>query len=289
MVNKETLNSHGMNISVINEGGPTNSDFMSLTDIAKSKNPEFPADVIKNWLRSKQTIEFLGTWEQLNNPKFSIETYYTFLTDAGGNTFVLSPKKWIEDTLAIGITSRPGHSGGTFAHTDIAFEFASWISPQFRLYLYKDYQKLKANESSHLSIEWNMNRELSKLNYQLHTDAIKHNLIPDATTQKNYGYTYASEADRLNVAVFGQTAKEWRANNKSHKKSKNIRDYATKTQLLVLVNLESYNAEMIKDHIDDQTRSNKLNKMAREQLTRLTTANARLAKLDADNNAKSLN
>ncbi|WP_322790738.1 KilA-N domain-containing protein [Sedimentibacter hydroxybenzoicus] len=214
-------------------------EFISLTDIARYKSDE-PFIVINNWIRSKDTIEFLGLWEQLHNPNFKPIEFDRFKKEAGYNAFTLSPQKWIKNTNAIGIVSKSGRYGGTFAHSDIAFEFASWISAEFKLYIIKDYKRLKSDKSSTLSLNWNLNREISKLNYRIHTDAIKENLIPPELTSYQISMTYANEADVLNVALFGITAKQWRDENSG--KSGNIRDYATLNQLLVLANMENYNA-----------------------------------------------
>src|SRR5699024_10167900 len=200
-------------------------DYISLTDIAKYRNQLEPFAVINNWLRTRSTIEYLGLWEKLNNQVFKPIEFERFRSDAGSNYFTLSPQRWIEKTNAIGIISKSGRYGGTFAHKDIAFEFASWISPEFKLYLITEFQRLKADESDRLKLEWNLQRTLAKVNYQIHTDAIKENLIPHKITKQQAGMVYASEADLLNVALFGMTAKEWRENN-SDKKG-NIRDYAT--------------------------------------------------------------
>ncbi|MBU7544293.1 KilA-N domain-containing protein [Weissella cibaria] len=283
MVNKETLSASGVPITIINEGSSNSADYMSLTDIAKSKNADAPADVIKNWLRSKQTIEFMGVWEQLNNPSFNLQNFAEFRNEAGANAFVMSPKKWIDDTNSIGLISRSGRYGGTYAHIDIAFEFAAWISPEFRLYLYKDYQQLKTSETNKLNIDWNLNRELSRLNYQLQTDAVKEHLIPNAELQKQYGWKYADEADRINVAVFGMTAKEWRDSHPNSQKSENIRDYATKVQLLVLSNLQVLNADMITSGMDESSRSEKLNTVARDQLARFSKSEERLQRIESEN------
>lgn len=188
-------------------------DYISLTDIARYKNPEEPKDVVKNWMRSRTTIEFLGLWEQLNNPNFKGVEFDSFLYEAGSNSFTLSPSKWIEVTNAKGIVSKQGKSGGTFAHKDIAFEFASWISASFKLYLIKEFQRLKNDENNRLKLEWNLQRTISKINYQIHTDAIKENLIPKEITKQQASFVYANEADLLNVAIFGTTAKEWREKN----------------------------------------------------------------------------
>ncbi|MFR4248584.1 MAG: KilA-N domain-containing protein [Leuconostoc lactis] len=282
MVHKEEIHPNGMPITIINNGQDDTNDFISLTDIAKTKNAEAPTDIIKNWLRAKSTIEFLGLWEQMNNPCFNIEKFSEFKNDSGSNAFVMSSSKWIKDTGAIGIIVRPGSGGGTYANKDIAFEFASWISPEFRLYLIKDYQQLKQSDANRLSLEWNLNRELSKLNYQLHTDAIKENLLPDTNTQKQNGWRFANEADRLNVAVFGLTAKQWREKNTN--KKGNIRDHATKTQLLVLVNIESMNAELIKSGTSEQQRTQILNTMAAQQLATFSKNQQRLQKFENDTN-----
>lgn len=261
---KATINANGTEITIISQGNQ--DDYISLTDIARYKSDE-PKDVIKNWMRSKSTIEFLGLWEQLNNPNFKGVEFDTFKNEAGANAFTLSPQKWIDSTNAIGIISRAGRGGGTFAHKDIAFEFASWVSAEFKLYIIKDYQRLKSDENSRLSLEWNVNRTISKINYKIHTDAIKDKLIPLGVTPAQQGITYASEAEVLNVALFGKTSKEWRSENLD--KKGNIRDYATIQQLIVLSNLESMNAELIKQRIPQSDRLKRLNTMAIEQLTTL--------------------
>lgn len=204
---KETIHAKGMDIAIYTED--YQNEYISLIDIARYKSDE-PKDVIKNWMRSKDTIEFLGLWEQLHNDKFKGVEFDSFRNQAGSNAFTLSPQKWIDSTNAIGIVSRSGRNGGTFAHSDIAFEFASWISAEFKLYIIKDYKRLKNDESSRLFLGWNLNREISKLNYRIHTDAIKENLIPPELTKYQISITYASEADVLNVALFGLTAKQWR-------------------------------------------------------------------------------
>jgi len=260
---KSTINANGVEIRVTSSN---EADYISLTDIAKKRNPEFPADVVKNWLRSRSTIEFLGLWEKINNPDFKLVEFDQFKNAAGENSFVLTPQKWISTTNAIGITSKSGRYGGTYAHSDIAFEFASWISPEFKLYIIKDYQRLKADESHAKSLDWNIKREITKSNYRIHTDAIKENLIPNLTPQQ-IACKYASEADLINVALFGQTAKQWR---NQHSESKgNIRDEATIEQLIVLANLESLNAEYIREGISPAERLSKLNKIAIYQLNSL--------------------
>ncbi len=260
---ESTINANGVEISVASSN---EADYISLTDIAKKRNPEFPADVVKNWLRSRSTIEFLGLWEKIYNPDFKLVEFDQFKNAAGENSFVLTPQKWISTTNAIGITSKSGRYGGTYAHSDIAFEFASWISPEFKLYIIKDYQRLKADESHAKSLDWNIKREITKSNYRIHTDAIKENLIPNLTPQQ-IACKYASEADLINVALFGQTAKQWR---NQHSESKgNIRDEATIEQLIVLANLESLNAEYIREGISPAERLSKLNKIAIYQLNSL--------------------
>jgi len=232
-----------------------------LTDIAKHKNPEFPADVVKNWLRIRSTIEFLGLWEELNNPNFNMVEFDQFKNDAGSNAFVLSPQKWIKSTNAIGMVSKSGrYGGGTFAHKDIAFEFASWISPEFKLYVIKDYQRLKDDENHRLALDWSVNRVLAKTNYRIHTDAIKANLIPPELPKEQQRFVYADEADVLNVALFGMTAKQWRAKNPELKG--NMRDYASIEQLLVLVNLETMNALLVEQGKSQDERAHFLNQQA---------------------------
>ena len=259
---KAKINAKGMEIEVVSIGN--DDDYISLTDIAKYKNSEFPADVVKNWLRSRSTIEFLGLWEQLNNPNFKLVEFDQFKNQAGSNSFVLSPQKWVTATDAIGLVSKSGRYGGTLAHKDIAFEFASWVSPELKLYIIKDYQRLKSDENSKLSLEWNVSRVLAKLNYNIHTDAIKENLISSNLTQKQITFTYTSEADLLNVALFGRAAKQWREENPGTKG--NIRDFATIEQLIVMVNLENMNAQMINQGLEQKTRIVELNKIARSQL-----------------------
>lgn len=258
---KETIRAKGMDIAIYTED--FQNEFISLTDIARYKSDE-PKDVIKNWMRSKDTIEFLGLWEQLHNERFKGVEFDSFRKQAGSNAFTLSPQKWIANTNAIGIVSKSGRHGGTFAHSDIAFEFASWISAEFKLYIIKDYKRLKNDESSRLSLNWNLNREISKLNYRIHTDAIKENLIPPELTSFQISMTYASEADVLNVALFGITAKQWREGHPD--KSGNIRDYATLNQLLVLANMESYNAILIEQGKLQSERLQLLNQLAIRQL-----------------------
>lgn len=222
-------------------------------------------------MRSKDTIEFLGLWESLHNENFKGVEFDSFKKQAGSNAFTLSPQKWIEATDAIGIVSKSGRYGGTFAHSDIAFEFASWISAEFKLYIIKDYKRLKSDNSSRLSLNWNLNREISKLNYRIHTDAIKENLIPPQLTSYQISITYSSEADVLNVALFGITAKEWREKNPG--KTGNMRDNATLNQLLVLSNMESYNAILIEQGKPQSERLKLLNELAIRQLKTIEQIN----------------
>ncbi len=243
-------------------------EYISLTDIARYKNPEEPKDLIKNWLRSKSTIEFLGLWEKLHNPGFKGVEFDPFMYQAGSNSFVLSPSKWIEATGAIGIVSRSGRMGGTFAHHDIAFEFAAWVSPEFRLYLLKEFQRLKKEEAEQLKSGWSLQRALAKINYRIHTDAIKDSLIPPALTRIQIDAVYASEADVLNVALFGKTAAQWRQENPTQRG--NIRDYATIEQLVVLSNLESINAVFIRQGLQQNQRLQQLNQAAINQMRSLT-------------------
>ena len=245
----------------------SNEDYISLTDIARNKNAEEPKDVVKNWMRSRTTIEFLGIWEQLNNPDFKGVEFDSFLLEAGSNAFTLSPSKWIESTNATGIVSKQGKNGGTFAHKDIAFEFASWVSSGFKLYLIKEFQRLKADENDRLKLEWNLQRTLAKVNYQIHTDAIKENLIPKELSKSQISFVYANEADLLNMALFGFTAKQWRDNNSD--KDGNVRDQATIDQLVVLSNLESVNAVLINQGLSQSDRLKQLNQIAITQMKSL--------------------
>jgi hypothetical protein len=259
---KGKITAQGREITVLSKG--TYDDYISLTDIAKYKNPEFPGYVIQNWMRNRSTVEFLGLWEKITNPNFNYLEFEAIEKEAGKNSFVLTPKKWVECVNAVGITAQQGRYAAVFAHKDIAFKFASWISAEFELYVIKDYQRLKTDENSRISLEWNVNRILSKLNYKIHTDAIKDNLIPKELTVKQKVFVYADEADVLNVALFGITAAQWRAVNKD--KEGNMRDYATIEQLLVLANLENVNALYISKGITQSERIEDLNHLAREQL-----------------------
>lgn len=237
---KDTIHAKGFDIGIYTTD--YENEFISLTDIAKYKSDD-PNATICNWMRNRETLEFLGLWERLHNPDFKPLEFEGFRKEAGLNAFTMSPSKWINSVNATGITSKAGRYGGTYAHSDIALEFASWVSAEFKLYIMKDYQRLRRDESSRLSLAWNLHREIAKLNYRVHTDAIKDNLIPPELTQTQISYKYASEADMLNVALFGKTAKEWRDENPE--KNGNMRDYATLNQLLVLANMESYNAILI--------------------------------------------
>jgi hypothetical protein len=259
---KEKITAKGAEITVLSKG--TDDDFISLTDIAKYKNPDEPFIVISNWMRLRNTIEYLGIWEQLYNPDFKPIEFDRFLHEAGANAFTLSPQKWIASTGAMGIISKAGRNGGTYAHKDIAFKFAAWISAEFELYVIKDYQRLKSDENSRVSLEWNVTRILSKVNYRIHTDAIKENLMPPEPTAKQKSFIYADEADLLNVALFGLTAAEWRAENSG--KPGNMRDYATIEQLLVLANMENINAVYINKGMPQPERIVELNHIARSQL-----------------------
>ncbi len=261
-----------------------NKEYISLTDLAKRENPESPADVVKNWLRNKETISFLGVWEELNNDNFKVVEFDQFKNEAGRNAFTMSPQKWIRETNAIGIVSKSGkYGGGTYAHSDIAFEFASWISPEFKLYLIKEFERLKRSEAYQYKINWSASRILSKANYRIHTDAIKNNLIPGLVTEQQKKYAYPTEADLLNVALFGKTAKQWRNENPNLKG--NMRDYADIRQLLVLSNIENLNAEMINEKIPQDIRLEKLNNIAIRQLQILENDKCfeQLKQLDEEN------
>ena len=240
-----------------------NQDYISLTDIAKTKeNDSRAADIIKNWIRNRGTIEFIGTWELLHNPNFKVVEFDHFRMNAGLTSFVLSPGKWIEKTNAIGIVVKRGKYGGTYAHKDIAFEFCSAISPVFKLYLIKEFQRLKEQEQKQLG--WDIKRQLTKINYRIHTDAIKEKLIPKNLTAKEISIIYANEADVLNMALFGKTAKQWRGENPN--KKGNIRDYANVAQLVCLANLENLNAVFIEQGLKQSVRLKKLNQIAIQQM-----------------------
>ena len=251
-------------------------DYISLTDMAKARTDAGrAADVIKNWLRARSTLEFLGTWEIMYNPDFKVVEFDHFKSEAGLHTFTLSAKEWIESTHAIGMYVQAGRYGGTYAHKDIAFEFGSAISPIFKLYLLKEYQRLKDEENDRLKLEWDAKRFLSKNNYLIHTDAIKNYVLPQSNHSKSTEWlVYADEADLLNVALFGCTAKEWRDANPVLAAKQNIRDFASIAQLTVLSNLETHNAEMIKQGIDKAERFDRLKQIAEYQLRVLTEAEA---------------
>ena len=263
-VKKDTIEAKGFVIQIYTED--FKNDYISLTDIARYKNSEEPNVVVANWMRNYNTIEYLGIWEQLNNLEFNPLEFEGFLKEAGSNAFTLSPQKWVNMTNAKGIYVKLGRGGGTFAHKDIAFKFASWISAEFELYIIKDYQRLKDDENSRLSLGWNLNREISKINYKIHTDAIKEYLLKDLTNEQ-LSYKYASEADMLNVALFNKRAKQWREEN--HDLKGNMRDYASLNELLVLANMESYNAILIGKGMEQKERMIELRKLARTQLISL--------------------
>ena len=250
-----------------------NQDYISITDIAKSKESDSrAADIIKNWMRNRATLEFLGTWEQLYNPVFKVVEFDHFKMNAGLPSFVLSPGTWVEQTNAIGIIVKKGKYGGTYAHKDIAFEFCSAINAVFKIYLIKEFQRLKEEESNRHQLEWNLQRTLAKVNYRIHTDAIKENLIPQEITPQQASYIYANEADILNVALFGKTAAEWRAQNPASKG--NIRDEATLEQLVVLSNLESINALFVQNALTQSNRLKELNKVAISQMKSLLSTSS---------------
>ena len=269
MKKRVALTANGRSVQIIKVDG---EDYICLTDIARQKNPEFPADVVRNWMRSKMTVAFLGLWEQLHNPNFKLVEFDQFKNEAGLNSFVLPPQVWIAKTNAIGIISKSGrYGGGTFAHHDIAFEFASWVSVEFKLYLITDYQRLKAEEQKLLG--WSAKRELAKINYRIHTDAIQQNLIPATVTRSQMNIIYASEADVLNVALFGMTHQQWQAANPTLKG--NQRDYATINQLICISNMENINAVMINDGIPQPQRLKKLNEIAIQQMRILSEVDGR--------------
>jgi hypothetical protein len=259
------ISARGTEITVLSQG--TDNDFISLTDIARYKNRDEPNTVVANWLRNRNTVEFLGIWEQLYNPDFKPLEFEGFRKEAGLNAFTLSPMKWVNATNAIGISVKAGRGGGTFAHKDIAFEFAAWISNEFKLYIIKDYQRLKSDENSRISLDWNVKRILAKVNYRIHTDAIRDNLIPPELLAWQKSFVYADEADLLNTALFGMTAAEWRKANPDAEG--NMRDHATIEQLLVLANIENVNALYISKGMAQDKRITELNRLARQQLAQL--------------------
>ena len=270
---KSALEVQGVKVAVIAASAQAR---ISLTDIARYRESSSPDDLIRNWLRNRNTVEFLGLWEQLNNPDFNPVEFDGIRMQTGLNSFSLTPKQWIEKTNAVGISSKTGRYGGSYAHPDIAFEFASWISVEFKLYLIKEFQRLKDEESARLSEgkNWDLNRTLSKLNYKIHTDAIQLHIIPAQITPGQAAKTYADEADILNVALFGQTARQWRDANPDAKG--NMRDYASLLQLIVLTNLESLNAELIRMGLEQGARLRQLNASAIAQLQSLANRNLQL-------------
>ncbi|OFO62561.1 DNA-binding protein [Peptoniphilus sp. HMSC075B08] len=267
-IKKDNISAKGISIQVYTED--FKNDYISLTDIARYRNSDDPRFVIQNWMRNRNTLEFIGLWETLNNSNFNRVQFDTFRNDAGLNRFTMTPSKWIESTQAIGIVSKSGRYGGTYAHYDIAMEFASWLSPEFKLYIIQDYKRLKEDENSKISLSWNLHREISKINYKIHTDAIKEHLLKDLTKEQLY-YKYASEADILNVALFGKRAKQWREENPDLKG--NMRDYASLNELLVLANMESYNAILIEQGMKQKDRMIELRKLAINQLISLESLN----------------
>jgi hypothetical protein len=265
MAKNKTINVKGTEIAILS--GSNNDEYISLTGIARYRDAERSDYILQNWLRTRSTIEFVGLWEQFNNPNFNSIEFDGIKNMAGSNSFSLTPKRWIEATNATGIISKTGKYGGTFAHKDIAFEFATWISAEFKFYFIKEFQRLKADENDRLKLEWNLQRTLAKVNYHIHTDAIKENLIPKELTKDKINFVYANEADLLNVALFGVTAKQWRDANP--KVEGNIRDSATIEQLVVLSNIESINAVLIHQGLAQNERLVQLNKIAISQMKSL--------------------
>ena len=265
---RSTIEVKGAAVAVLSEN---QQDFICLTDIARYKDAERTDYLISNWLRNRNTIEFLGIWEQLNNPGFNPIEFDGIRKQAGLNSFILTAKRWIDATGAIGLISKSGRYGGTYAHKDIAFEFASWVSVEFKLYLIKEFQRLKDEENDRLQLGWNLQRTLAKINYRIHTDAIRETLLPPAITKAQTALVYANEADLLNVALFGQTAKQWRD---AHPEAEgNIRDHAPLEQLVVLTNLESLNSVLIRHGLPQPERLLKLNEIAITQMRTLLSAN----------------
>ena len=265
MAKQKTITVQNVEVQVIAEN---DRDFICITDMANAKDNESrAADIIKNWIRNRYTLEFLGTWEQMNNPDFKVVEFDHFKMQAGLNSFVLSASEWIEKTNAIGLLVKKGRYGGTYAHRDIAFEFGSAISAPFKLYLIKEFQRLKEDENDRLKLDWNLQRTLAKINYHIHTDAIKENLIPKELSKQEINFVYANEADLLNVALFGITAKQWRDSNP--KAEGNVRDAATIEQLVVLSNMESINAVLIHQGLLQPERLKQLNQIAIVQMKSL--------------------
>ncbi len=249
-------------------------DYISLTDMIKAKDGDF---FISDWLRNRNTVEFLGVWESVNNPGFNYGEFATIKSQAGLNSYKISVKEWVKKTNAIGLHAKAGRYGGTYAHADIAFEFGMWISPSFKVYLIKEFKRLKEDENNRLKLEWNFHRTLAKVNYHIHTDAIRENLIPKKLSKKQISYIYANEADVLNLALFGKTAKQWRDENPG--KKGNIRDYANIEQLVVLSNMESINAMLIQKDIPQPERLEQLNQLAITQMKSLLKHSERIKKL----------
>ncbi len=270
MAKNKTINVKGTEIIILTDSGK--DEYISLTGIARYRDAERSDYILQNWLRNRSTIEFVGLWEQFNNPNFNSIEFDGIKNLAGSNSFSLTPKRWIEATNAIGIISKTGKYGGTFAHRDIAFEFATWISPEFKFYFIKEFQRLKADENDRLKLNWNLQRTLAKVNYHIHTDAIKENLLPKELSKEKINFVYANEADMLNVALFGMTAKEWRDNastGSATKQEGNIRDAASIEQLVVLSNMESINAVLIHQSLPQAERLKQLNKIAITQMKSL--------------------
>jgi len=274
---KSTIHVQGTAITVLSRD---DKDYISLTDIARYRDAERSDYILQNWLRTKSTIEFVGLWEQFNNPNFNSIEFDGIKNMAGSNSFSLTPKRWIETTNAIGIISRTGKYGGTFAHRDIAFEFATWNSAEFKFYFIKEFQRLKEDENERLKLNWNLQRTLAKVNYKIHTDAIKENLIPEALSKENINAVYADEADMLNMALFGRTAKQWRDANP--KAEGNMRDEATIEQLVVLSNMESINAVLLHQGLPQNERIKQLNAIAITQMKSLV-GNRALKNLSSKN------
>jgi len=265
---KETVTALGTEIAVLTH---KHDDYISLTDMAKYRDKENPSQIISLWLRTFSTISYIGLWEKINNPDFNPHIYEGFRTQSAEPSFWMSPQKWIKETNAIGMISKSGrYGGGTFAHIDLAIKFASWLSPEFELYLVTEFKRLKADEQRQQALEWNLQRTLSKINYRIHTDAIKEEIIPKMVTKVQAGFVYASEADLLNVALFGMTAAEWRTANPD--KDGNMRDHATLEQLVVLSNMESINALLIRQGLPQKERLIQLNNTAITQMKSLVSA-----------------
>ncbi len=265
MAKNKIITVEGREISVVLE---KEKEYISLTDMLKAKDGDF---FISDWLRNRNTVEYLGIWESVYNPNFNYGEFATIKSQAGLNSYKLSIKEWVDKTNAIGLKATAGRYGGTYAHPDIAFEFGMWISPRFKIYLVKEFQRLKDEENNRLNLDWNLQRTLAKVNYQIHTDAIKENLIPQEITKQQASFVYANEADLLNVALFGTTAKEWRESNPD--KTGNVRDYATLEQLVVLSNMESVNALLIRQGLPQSERLLQLNKVAITQMKSLLASN----------------